>query len=107
MAAAKGEGRAQATRRRPREGLVASAAAAAALRSVKDLVSSDPVGITSVEPLDDGWLVEVEVVEERRIPSSADVLALYEIELDGEGELLAFRRTRRYGRGKASGNEGS
>jgi hypothetical protein len=29
------------------------------------------------------------------------MLALYEIELDGDGELLAYRRTRRYIRGQA------
>ncbi|WP_326837478.1 gas vesicle protein GvpO [Amycolatopsis rhabdoformis] len=109
MATAKSEGRAQPARRRAaRDGLVASTAAAAALRQLNDLISSEPVGVTSVEPLEDGWLVEVEVVEERRVPSSADVLALYEVELDGEGEMLAFHRSKRYGRGKGgSGNEGS
>jgi Gas vesicle synthesis protein GvpO len=50
---------------------------------------------------EDGWIVEVEIVEDRRIPSSADMLALYEIELDADGELLAYRRTRRYRRGQA------
>jgi hypothetical protein len=56
--------------------------------------------MTSVElTADDGWVVEFEVLEERRIPSSSDILALYEVELDADGELLAFRRTRRYLRG--------
>ena len=56
---------------------------------------------TGVEATDEGgWTVEVEVVEDRRIPSTADILALYEIELDGDGELLAWQRTRRYMRGQ-------
>jgi hypothetical protein len=50
---------------------------------------------------EEGWIVEVEVVEDRRIPSSADMLALYEIELDADGDLLAHQRTRRYMRGNA------
>ena len=61
-----------------------------------------PVLITGVAPTDeDGWIVEAEIVEDRRIPSSADMLALYEIEIDADGKLLAYRRTRRYRRGEA------
>jgi Gas vesicle synthesis protein GvpO len=47
--------------------------------------------------------VEFEVVEDRRIPSSSDILALYEVEMDADGELLALRRTRRYLRGQTHG----
>ncbi|MEW2502486.1 gas vesicle protein GvpO [Amycolatopsis sp. CA-161197] len=109
MATAKGEGRAPSARRRSeRDGMIASTAAAAAVRQLNELITNEPVGVTSVEPLEDGWVVEVEVIEEHRIPSSADILALYEIELDDEGDLLAFRRTKRYARGKSgTGNEGS
>jgi hypothetical protein len=67
------------------------------------ITGRQPKQITGIAPSDDqGWIVEVEVVEERRIPSSADMLALYEIELDADdGELLTYRRTRRYMRGHA------
>ena len=55
--------------------------------------------ITSLERTDDGrWVVGVEVVETRRIPDSTDILAVYEAELDPEGELLAYRRVKRYSR---------
>jgi Gas vesicle synthesis protein GvpO len=68
---------------------------------ITELNGQDPVAMTSVELTDqDGWVVEFEFVEDRRIPSSSDVLALYEVELDGDGELLGFRRTRRYLRGQ-------
>src|SRR5262249_32843279 len=56
-----------------------------------------PTRITSVASTGKGgWIIEVEVVEDWGIPSSADILALYEIKLDADGELLASRRTRRY-----------
>jgi hypothetical protein len=75
---------------------------------ISELTSKETVGATAVEPVEDGWLVGVEVIEERRIPTSADMLALYEVELDLDGELLAYRRTRRYARGSTiNGNEGS
>jgi hypothetical protein len=57
-------------------------------------------GVTGVERTEDGWLAGIEVVEDRRIPSSADILATYEAALDTEGELLSYRRARRYPRGR-------
>jgi hypothetical protein len=53
-----------------------------------------------VEPGEDGWIVSVEVVEDPRIPSSSDILATYETEFDLSGELLSYRRVRRYARGR-------
>ncbi|TVT20946.1 gas vesicle protein [Amycolatopsis rhizosphaerae] len=79
--------------------LTAATAGLLALEHVRKLTMKTPVGVTMVEPAEDGWVAEVEVVEERRIPSSADMLALYEVEMDLDGNLLAYRRTRRYGRG--------
>jgi hypothetical protein len=46
----------------------------------------------------------VEVVEQPRIP--ADLLALYEVELDWDGELVAYRRTGQYARGGADDGDG-
>jgi len=68
---------------------------------VTDITGCEPERLTAVEPTDEGgWIVEAEMVEVQRIPSSADMLALYEIELDADGELLACTRTRRYMRGQ-------
>ncbi|MBF6194822.1 MULTISPECIES: gas vesicle protein GvpO [Nocardia] len=74
-------------------------AAAVAVGHLVDLTSKQVEGVTSMEPTEDGWVVEIEVLEDRRIPSSADILALYEVEIDLDGNMLAYRRTRRYGRG--------
>ena len=114
MATAKtqdGDGRAESGSKssgksRKDKSLTAATAASEALAHIKELVSSKPMGITSVEPTEDGWLVEVEVLEERRIPSSADQLALYAVELDPEGELMAYRRTKQYGRGRSGNGNG-
>jgi hypothetical protein len=63
------------------------------------MTGKDPEGIVSLEqPEDHRWTVGVEVVETRRIPDSTDILAVYEVELDAEGELLAYRRVKRYSR---------
>jgi len=50
---------------------------------------------------DDGWRVCVDVLEVPRIPDTTSLLATYEVELDRSGELLQYRRVRRYRRGAA------
>jgi len=49
----------------------------------------------------DGWLVTVQVIELERIPRSTDVLGAYAVELDKGGELIGYRRRRRYNRSQA------
>jgi phenylpyruvate tautomerase PptA (4-oxalocrotonate tautomerase family) len=66
---------------------------------VAKMTGKEPEEIVSVEQADDGgWLIGVEVVETRRVPDSTDILAVYEAELDAEGELVAYRRVKRYSR---------
>jgi hypothetical protein len=77
-----------------------------ALRDITHLTGKKSMGATAVTPTDEGWTVEVEVIEDRRIPSSTDMLALYEVVLDMDGELLSYRRTRRYTRGAGDSSSG-
>jgi gas vesicle protein GvpO len=92
---------------RGRGGLTAADAASAGLRQILQLTGKEPEGVTGVAPSDDGWVVGVEVVEDRRVPSSADILATYEAEIDPEGDLAAYRRIKRYSRARGDGSEGS
>ncbi|MGC1214394.1 MAG: gas vesicle protein, partial [Micromonospora sp.] len=85
------------------EGVSAAEAAREGLRQIAALTGKDPLGTTSLESIEEGWLVGVEVVEDHRIPASTDLLGLYEVELDVEGGLLGYRRLRRYQRGKGDG----
>jgi hypothetical protein len=97
-----GAGGRQTTSRPP-----AAAAAQAAIGAIAELIGRQPEGLTALEPTEDGWRVAVEVVEDRRVPSSADILATYEADLDMEGNLMSYRRTRRYQRGRADASEGA
>ncbi|MEV4801943.1 gas vesicle protein GvpO [Nonomuraea sp. NPDC049421] len=87
------------------EVLDAASAGEAGMQHIADLTKKEPEGVTSVVPADDGWLVDVELVEDRRIPSSGDMLALYRVEMDMEGTLLSYRRIRRYRRSNADFGE--
>ena len=48
----------------------------------------------------EGWHVNVEMTELRRIPDSNDVLATYQVLYDCTGILVSYQRTRRYVRGQ-------
>jgi hypothetical protein len=85
--------------------LTAAEAGQYGIRQVAELTGKDPEGVIGVEPAEDGWLVTVEVIEDRRIPSATDVLAAYEIEISPDGELVSYRRLRRYSRGR--GDDGT
>jgi hypothetical protein len=61
--------------------------------------------VSGIESTDDGWFLQVELVELERIPASTSVLASYEAELDDQGDLLEYRRVRRYFRNQADGSE--
>ena len=89
-----------------RNGQVRSAAAAAkrAIREIAGLTGRTPDNIVSIQRREDGWCVAVELVETHRIPDTADILAIYEAELDEHGELVSYRRTRRYLRGRVQEN---
>ncbi len=68
------------------------------LRSLRGVEAESVSGLSRTP---NGWKVELEVLELRRIPESTDVLASYEVELDGDGRLLSFERGRRYHRSQA------
>jgi hypothetical protein len=93
---------------RPREGASAGTVrsiAARAREQLQELQGRDAESITALERTREGWRVTCEVLEVERIPNSTDVLATYVIELDGDGELIAFERVRRYYRAQAGGEQ--
>jgi hypothetical protein len=80
--------------------LTASDAADMAVKHVTDLTKRVAEGVVGAERADEGWRVTVEVVETHRIPDSADIIAMYEANIDDEGELVSYRRVGRYLRGQ-------
>ena len=77
-----------------------------AAQQLAELTSKEVEAVTGLERTDDGWKVEVEVLELRRVPSTTDVLATYEVLVDADGDLEAYRRRHRFVRG-TPGEEGS
>jgi len=82
----------------------AGKAAEQAARQLLELTGKQSEGITGLERTEDGWTVHVDVVELTRIPSTTDVLATYEVEVDQHGDLQGYRQLRRFVRGSADGD---
>jgi Gas vesicle synthesis protein GvpO len=74
-----------------------------AVRRVEALTGIEPEGVVSLEPHDRGWRVGVEVVEMERIPNSTDVMAVYQVDLDEDGDLVGYQRAERHIRGRVDG----
>lgn len=90
-----------AARRGERNGRMPPAEAARrAAEQIVSLTGRELESVVSIERRDGGWLIGVEVVETRRIPDSADILAVFEVEVDERGDLHGYHRTGRYSRGQ-------
>ncbi|MCX4550817.1 gas vesicle protein [Streptomyces sp. NBC_01387] len=79
----------------------AEEAAERACQSLKRLITHRTEGVSAVSRNDEGWHVDVEVLELPRIPDTTSLLATYEVDIDEGGSLLQYRRVRRYRRGQA------
>lgn len=86
--------RAEAGRKRSGPQIASSAAI-----QLAELTSKQVEAVTGLERTEDGWKVEVEVLELRRIPNTTDVLALYEVIVDADGDLEGYQRRHRFVRG--------
>jgi hypothetical protein len=62
----------------------------------------EPESTSGLVRVDGGWEIQVDVVEVRRIPDTASLLATYRVTTDETGEVTGYERVRRFNRGEAS-----
>lgn len=84
--------------RRPRPQEIARMAA----RQLATLGRSQVEGVAALAREEHGWRVDIEVLEVRRVPSSTDVLGLYAVWVDDDGEMVGYERVERFVRGQPS-----
>ena len=56
--------------------------------------------VSALTPTEEGWELQVETVEVARIPDTTSVLASFQLWLNKDGDLIGYRRIRRYSRGQ-------
>ncbi|MEU9896259.1 gas vesicle protein [Streptomyces phaeochromogenes] len=76
----------------------------AARTQLAELTGMEAETVSSFERTEDGWNLEVEVLEVSRVPDTMSLLASYEVSLSPQGELTGYRRVRRYERGRSDTN---
>jgi Gas vesicle synthesis protein GvpO len=72
-----------------------------ARQQILQLTGSDPVSVSGLARVDDGWELMVDVVEVERIPDTASLLATYRVTTDERGEVSGYERVRRFNRSEA------
>lgn len=96
------EGRSDRERQPSRQGHLSGAQLAQrARRQLAELTGLEAESVIAFERADDTWRVTVELLELSRVPETDDMLGIYEANLDENGELLRYRRLRRYPRSQA------
>ncbi len=59
-------------------------------------------GVTGLSKTEEGWAVLLEALERKAIPDTMDILGLYELHLDNEGNLLGLARKKLRKRGETN-----
>ena len=72
----------------------------AAMETIEDLTGYPAESVSGLQWDGESWLATVDVLELERIPSPTDLLATYVVQLDEGGNLLGYKRTRRFQRGQ-------
>ncbi|MEV7684414.1 gas vesicle protein [Streptomyces bungoensis] len=70
-----------------------------------ELTGLTPESVSSFEQTENGWSLEMEVLELPKVPDTMSLMASYQVDLDRRGELTGYRRVRRYERGRADARQ--
>ena len=88
---------------RPNGGTSVSEVVRVGREAFASLTGHEPDGVSSVDRVDGGWRLILEVTELERIPPPTSVMASYEVHLNDDGDLEGYRRMGRYYRNQAGG----
>ena len=67
-----------------------------------ELTGYETVSVSGLTQTDEGWVLAVDVVELRRVPDTASVLATYRVTTDDAGDVASYERLHRYNRGRTA-----
>ncbi len=73
-------------------------ASLAARSAIEALMGKAPESTSRCEKSQDGWEVQVEMLESKGRLADNDIISSYVLRLDAAGDLTAYQRTRRYTR---------
>jgi hypothetical protein len=65
-----------------------------AKEQLQALLNRDVPNVTSASKVEDGWQLTLELIERKAIPDSQDLLGMYEVILNEDGDLTSYERIR-------------
>lgn len=79
------------------------------VKGVKDDISVvtgfEALSVTSLEKGEDGWEGRVEVLELKRVPDTQDLIGVYDVSLNADGDLVSWDRVFTRVKGQPMGSE--
>ena len=69
-------------------------------RQMTAITGLPPDTISRCDRADEGWTLDIDMLEHRSIPRTQDLLASFEVVLDLSGQITRWRRTGRFVRGQ-------
>ena len=69
---------------------------ALAKSELQSLTGLEVETVSSIQRQGDAWDVTVDLIELHMTPNTRDVLAVYDVQLDNDGNLVGYRRMGRY-----------
>ncbi len=82
--------------RKPEAFSTSAAIIARARDELEDLIGYKVDSVSGFEKTDGGWRLAITALELCRIPATTDVLASYEVLLNGAGDIINYHRDKRY-----------
>lgn len=67
-----------------------------AMKQLGDMTGLAGDNVSNLTKVDGGWHLVVNMIELKRIPPSTDMLASFDVSVDGKGNITNYQRSRRY-----------
>ncbi|MBD3182395.1 hypothetical protein GF312_08890 [Candidatus Poribacteria bacterium] len=63
-----------------------------AVEQLQMLIGLELSSVVGASRTEDGWNITIEFIERKAIPDTLDVLGIYEVELDEDGDVINYER---------------
>lgn len=71
-------------------------------KELKEILGKKPEGVISIRRNEEGWNVQVEILEKERIPDTESLIGIYELEMNQEGEIEEYKRISKKKKGETT-----
>ena len=74
-----------------------------AKKELKEIIGKKTEGVPTIRKNEEGWNVQVEILEKEKIPDTESLIGIYELEMNQEGEIEEYKRISVKKKGETTG----